>query len=139
MDNSELIDLKVNFPGLYFPNRFSYVQGNGSGFWIWHQASGTQYPTQPAYLCHDVGHGDDDVNIGPPAFDLGDIVVQSDIIGTGLPGFFLLVGRTKYQYLYLLARPVRQSHHTPDHLIRFAGIHTQTDVQVHGSVKFTGG
>ena len=109
--------------------------GNSAGLGVRHQATGTEDAAESTNLGHAAGHGDDDIDIGPATFNLGDVLVQAVVIGTGGFGLFLLVGSAKHKDADGLTRAVGQRHTATHHLVGLAGVDTQTNVDIHGSVE----
>ena len=64
------------------------VGGDRSHLGIGHQPAGTENPAQLAELTHHVGRGDDDVDVGPPVLDLGQVLVRPDHVGSGVGRLF---------------------------------------------------
>jgi len=75
----------------------------------------------------------------PAAFDLLDVFVQTDVIGTGGLGLLLLFRSAEHQHAHRLTRTMGQRHDAAHHLIRLAGIDAQTDVDVDRSIEFRKG
>ncbi len=66
-----------------------------------------------ADLAHDVGRGDDDVDVGPPALDLLDVLREARVVGPGRPGFLVLRRPGQHQHADLLADAVRAATTVP--------------------------
>jgi len=139
VNNTELVDLEVDLAGFNFAYSFGNVHRHRTRLGVRHQAAGTQNAAQRTHLAHDVRRGDDDIHVGPAAFDLLDVFVQTDVIGTGGLGLLLLFRSAEHQHAHRLTRTVGQRHDAAHHLIRLAGIDAQTDVDVDRSIEFRKG
>ena len=60
------------------------------------------------HLAHDLGSGNDYVHIGPSALDLRHVLVQPNVVGTGVFCLLLFVRRAKHQHTNVFACPVRR-------------------------------
>src|SRR5213075_1440205 len=67
---------------LHFANGTCYVESDGACFWVRHQTARTENAAQSAELTHLVGCRDQDIEVEPVFFDLGD-VLGADEIGAG--------------------------------------------------------
>src|SRR5690606_32817374 len=107
VDDPGLINLEIDLSTLYVLHSLTNIVGHRTGLGVGHQVAWSEYTTELPDLCHARWHRDHDIHIGPSLFDLLDIFVQSDEIGSGFLGFLLLIGRAEYQYPYRLAGPMR--------------------------------
>ena len=73
-------------------NGTGHVIGNGSGLGVRHEVTRTQHFTQFTDLRHHGWCGYDNVDIRPARFDLGDELIQANMVGTCF-GFCFLIRR----------------------------------------------
>ena len=139
MNDTEFVDFEVDFTGFHFRYSFAHFHGNRACFGVRHQTARTQNASERSDLGHYVGGRDNDVHIGPTAFDLFDVFVQSNIISAGLFCLVLLVGSAKHQNTHLFSSTMRQGNDTPHHLVGFARVNPEAHVQVDGSIEFRKG
>src|SRR5690606_36096110 len=139
MDDTCFIDLEINLTTLDIGHGFTHFGRYCTGFGVWHQVARAQNASQLSDLCHDTWHGNNDINVSPSSFDLADIIIQSHVVGTGCPGFFLLVGSTKYQNTYGFTCTMWQCGDPPYHLICLTRIYAEAYINIHGCIKFGGG
>src|SRR6201988_1501994 len=103
MDDSGFVNLEVDLTTFYLGNRFTDIGSYGARFRVWHQVARTENTTQTTYLSHHTWHSDDNINISPSAFNLGNVIVQPNKIRTCVLSLLLLVGSAKHQYAYSFA------------------------------------
>src|SRR5207244_420341 len=117
VDDAELVGAELDLAALYLSHRPGYVEGDGAGLRVWHQAARSEDLAQRPDLGHDVWGRDGGVEIGPAVRHLLDQVVSTHEIGAGLLGLALLVARGKHRDAYLLAGSIREDHGPPHHLL----------------------
>src|SRR3546814_7580260 len=98
MNDPVFIKLKINLSSLYGLDSLTNIVGHCTGLGVGHQVTRPEYAAELPYLCHARRHRDHDIHIGPSLFNLLDIFIQSDKIGSGFLGLLLLIGRAEYQY-----------------------------------------
>src|ERR1700751_550725 len=117
MNDTGFINLEIDLTTFYLSNRFSHLGGYGARFRVWHQVARTENTTQTTYLSHYTWHSDDNIKISPSAFNLGNIVIQTNKIRTCIFSFLFLIRSTKHQYTYSFTGSMRQCCYTTHHLI----------------------
>ena len=135
VDDARLVDPELDLAGLGLLDGLADVEGDRAGLGVGHEALGAQDAAELADAAHDVGGGDDDVEVDPAAGDLLDDVVAAEVIGPGLLGLLDLLARGDDADLLRLARAVGQDDGASDHLVRILGIDPQPDVDVDGFVE----
>ena len=135
MDDTKLVDLEVNLTGFGLLDGFTDLHGNSASFGVRHQATGTQNTAESTHLGHYAGHGNDNVYIRPTAFNLGDVFIKTVIISSGSFCLFFLVRSAEHEDADSLTSAMGQCHTTTHHLVGFTGVDTQTDVNIHRSIK----
>ena len=111
------------------------VEGHRAGLGVGHQALGPQDAAQLADAAHDVGRGDDDVEVDPAAGDLLDELVAAGVVGPGRLGLLDLLARGQDADLLGLARAVGQDDRAADHLVGLLGVDPEPHGDVHGLVE----
>ena len=93
VDDARLVDPELDLAGLGLLDGLADVEGDRARLGVGHEALGAQDPAELADAAHDVGRGDDDVEVDPAAGDLLDDVVAAEVVGPGLLGLLdLLAG-----------------------------------------------
>ena len=82
MDVSGLVDAELDLAGLDLADRLGDVEGHGAGLRIRHQPARSEHAAELPELAHDVGRGDDDVEVEPAVLELLD-VLDADEVGAG--------------------------------------------------------
>ena len=137
--NPYFVYFESDLTTLYIIDGGSDVVGDGSSLGVGHEVTRTEHFTQFTDLRHHGGCSDDHIDVYPTTFDLGDKLIQTDVIGTGCFCFGFFIGRAEYEYTLGFTCTMRQGYGSADRLIGFLGIHTQSDVQVNGCIEFAGG
>ena len=106
--NTEFVNLEVDLTLLHFLDSLSHVHGNSTGLGVRHQAARTEDTTEGTDFAHDSRHGDDHIHVSPATFDLIDIFIQTNIIGSGLFSRSFLVCSTQCKNTHLLTCSVGQ-------------------------------
>ena len=136
MDDTEFVDLEVDLTGFHLLDGLADFHRNRTGLGVRHQSAGTQNTAQRTDFTHHIGSTDDHVNVGPAGLDLVNILVQTYIVRACSLCLGLLLGSTQHQHAHRLTGSVGKRHHAADHLVRLAGIDSQTHVDIHRSVEF---
>src|SRR3982751_6622607 len=100
MNDTGFIYLESDLATFHFINGCSYIIGNCTCFWIWHQVAWTEYLSETSDLRHYGRGWQDYVNICPSSLDLLYKFVQTNIISTGAFCRGFLVRSTEYQYFF---------------------------------------
>ena len=135
MDDTGLVHLEVDLTGLHFLDGIADLHGHGAGLGVRHETAGTEDTADLTDLGHHGRGADDHIHIGPAFLDLGDVVVQADIVGAGGLRLVLLVRGAEHQDADDLARSVRKGDDATDHLVGLARIHTEVGGDFHGRVE----
>ena len=135
MDDTEFINLEIYLTGLNLLYSFTQVHSNGTCLRIRHQTSWSQYLSQSSHFRHYTWHGDNNIDIRPTAFYLGNVLIQANIISSGSLSLFLFIRSTQNKNSLGLTRTMRQGNNTSHHLIGFTRVNTQTNIQIKRSIK----
>ena len=136
---AKFINFKVNFTSFHFLHGLAYFQRYCSRFWIGHQAAWSQNLTQTTNFGHYGWHGDDYIYVRPAFLNFLNIFVQTHVVGPSFFGFGFTVGAAQHQYAHFTTCAVWKSHHAANHLVGFAGINSQTNININRSVEFSVG
>src|SRR5574344_1875466 len=107
MNDTALVNLKVNLTLLNFSYSFSNIHCHSATFWIWHQTARAEHSTKSTNFSHDIWHSDDYINICPSTFDLVDIFVKTNIISSSFLCSSFSIWCTENQNTYLFTSSVR--------------------------------
>ena len=110
-----------------------------AGLGVGHEPARAQHPAEPAYLAHQIGGGDDRVEVQEPALDALDEVVGADVVGARRPSLLRPVARGEDEHPGGLAGAVGQVHRAADHLVRLARVHPEPERHLDGGVELGGG
>ena len=77
MNNTALVNLKVDFALFYFSYSFSNIHSYSATLGVRHQSTRTEHTTECTNLTHDGRHSDNHINISPSTFDLFNIFVKT--------------------------------------------------------------
>ena len=136
MDDTGLVNLEVDLTGLDVLDGAGDIHGDGTGLRVRHEAARTEDTADRADLTHHGRGADDDIDIGPATLDLLDIIVETDIVGTGFLRFVLLVRGAEDEDADDLTGSVRKGHNATDHLVGLARVDTEVDVEFDGGIEF---
>ena len=89
-------------------------------------------------LAHHLRRGDGHVELEPAALDLGDHVVEADVVGAGLLGQTRAVAFGEDQDAHCLAQACRQQDGAAHLLVGVARVNAQADVHLDGARRTSG-
>ena len=134
-----LIYLEVNLTLLNVLNCLSNIHSYSTALGVRHKTTRTEYTAEGTYFTHARGHCDDDIDICPSAFDLLDIFIKTNVVGTCLLGSCFLIGSTEGEYTRNLTCSVRKRYYATNHLVCLTGVNTKTNVHVNRCLKLGSG
>src|SRR5574344_2349849 len=124
MDNTSLINLKVNLTLLNFLYCLSNIHSYSATLRVRHQTTRTEYTTQRTNLTHTRRHCDDDINICPTTLNLLNVFVKTYIISACFLSSSFLIRSTECEHTSNLACSVWQSNNATNHLVSLTWINT---------------
>ncbi len=125
----------LNAASLKLRNHLGNVHSNGAELGVRHQATGTKDLTNTANLGHHGGESDSSVEVNLALLDVGNQLVGTNNVGTGLTSLVSLSTLSKHSNTNSLAGAVRQGDGTADVLVGLTSIDAQTEVSLNSLVK----
>src|SRR6516165_2470858 len=117
----------------------AHVGRDGAGLGVGHEPARAEHPAEPAHLAHQVGGGDDRVEVEEPALDALDEVVGADEVGARGARFLGAVAGGEDEHAGGLAGAVGQVHCAANHLVRLTRVHAEPERHLDGGVELGGG
>src|SRR5574344_880076 len=108
MDNTSLINLKVNLTLFNFLNCLSNIHSYSATLRVRHQTARTENTTQRTDLTHARRHSDDNINICPTTLNLLNIFVETYVVSTCFLSSSFLIRSTESEHASNLTGTVWQ-------------------------------
>ncbi len=137
MDNTSLINLKVNLTLLHFLNSLCYIHCDSATLRVRHQTTRTKETTQRTDLTHARRHSDDNIYISPTSLNLFNVFVKTCVISTGCLSSFFLIGRTETKDANSLTSSVGKRDNATYHLVSLTRVNTKANININRSVKLS--
>ncbi len=134
-----LVDAELDTTTLDVCDGLRDVHGHGAGLGVRHEATGAQDAAEAADLAHEVGGSNGDVEVGVALGDLLDELVAADLVGACGDRFLSARTNGEDEDAGGLAGAVRQGHGAADHLVRLAGVDTESEDDLNGRVELGDG
>ncbi len=134
-----LVDAEFDLAGLHFLDGLGDVGRHGAALRVRHQAARAEDLAELADFAHDVGRGNDHIDVRPPALDLLDILGEPGMVGAGRLRFFILRRLGQHEHAHFLADAVRKRDGAADRLIGLLRIDAEADGDVDGLDKLRRG
>ena len=134
-----LVDAELDTTTLDLLDGLRDIHGHGARLGVRHEATGAEDTAEAANLAHEVGGSNGDIEVGVALGNLLDELVAADLVGACVDRFLSARTNGEDQDPGGLAGAVRQGNGATDHLVRLAGVDTQSEDDLNGRVELGDG
>src|SRR5215469_18913766 len=133
-----LVDAELDLAALDVGDGLADVHRHGAGLWVRHQAARAEDTAETADLTHQVGRGDDRVEIKETALDTLDQLVRANEVSASSACFLSTLAGRENQNASGLACAVRQVDCAANHLVGPARVDAQAERDLDRGVELGG-